>query len=145
MVQEMKQFTAGHIVLGIHEIEITMDGVDDNAVRHADLTDLRGSREAGADNLMSSDIDNTIGDGIRHRDLTPLTTVEIEGIAYDAQVADCLIQMSAYLHLTASTLYQPPEAARLVGIVAARGHPKLTVFVGLEVMKVGGPIHAVHS
>ena len=107
--EEMKQFTARHVVLGIHEIEITMDGVYDDAVWHTDLIDLRGIRETGAYNLVGSHVDDAIGDGIRHRYLAPLTAIEIERVAYDAEVADGLIQVSAYLRLPITVGLQPPD------------------------------------
>ena len=38
--QEVQQFTTGNIVLGIHQIEITMDGIHDDTIWHTNLTDL---------------------------------------------------------------------------------------------------------
>ena len=102
--EEMKQFTARHVVLGIHEIEITMDGVYDDAVWHTDLIDFWRIRETGAYNLVGSHVDDAIGDGIRHRYLASLTAIEIERVAYDAEIADGLIQMPNHLHLTISPL-----------------------------------------
>ena len=107
--EEMKQFTTRHVVLSIHEIEITMDGVYYNAVWHTDLTDFWRIREAGVYNLMSSYVDDTIGYGIRHSYLAPLTAIEIERVTYYAEIADGLIQMSNHLHLTISPLIKPVD------------------------------------
>ena len=76
--EEMKQFTTRHVVFCIHDIEIVMDRVYDDAVWHTDFTDLWRIRETGAYNLVGSYVDDTIGDGIRHRYLAPLTAIEIE-------------------------------------------------------------------
>ena len=76
--EEMKQIATRHVVLCIHKIEISMNGVYDDTVWHTDLTDLWRIRETGAYNLMGSYVDDTVGDGIRHRYLTPLTAIEIE-------------------------------------------------------------------
>ena len=107
--EEMEQFATRHVVLGIHEIEITMDGVYDDAIWHANLTDLRGIRETGAYNLVGSYVDDTIGYGIRHSYLAPLTAIEIERVAYDAEVADRLIKVSNHLHLTITPLIKPVD------------------------------------
>ena len=107
--EEMKQFTTRHVVLSIHEIEITMDGVYDDAVWHTDLIDFWRIGETSAYNLVGSYVDDTIGYGIRHSYLAPLTAIEIERVAYDAEIADGLIQMSNHLHLAISPLVKPVD------------------------------------
>ena len=76
--QEVQQFTTGDIILGIHQIEIAMDGIHDDALGHTDLTDLWCIGKRRRDNLMGSDIDDAVCNGILHRHLTPLTTIEIK-------------------------------------------------------------------
>ena len=107
--EEMKQFTTRHVVLRIHKIEITMDGIYDDAVWHTDLIDFWRIRETGANNLVGSYVDDTIGYGIGHRYLAPLTAIEKERVAYDAEIADGLIQMSNHLHLAISPLVKPVD------------------------------------
>ena len=107
--EEMKQFATRHVVLGIHEIEITMDGVYDDAVWHTDLIDFWRIGETSAYNLVGSYVDYTIGYGIRHSYLAPLTAIEIERVAYDAEIADGLIQMPNHLHLTITPLIKPVD------------------------------------
>ena len=93
--QEMEQLTAGNVVLGVHQVEVAVQGIDDDAVGHAYLLDLGGGGETGADHLVSAYIDDAVGDGVGLRQVTPLGTVEVEGVAHDAEVADGLIQASA--------------------------------------------------
>ena len=83
--QEVQQFTTGDIILGIHQVEIAMDGIHDNAVWHTDLADLWRLRELGANHLMAAHIYDAIGNGVRHRHLTPLTTIEIKRIAHNTK------------------------------------------------------------
>ena len=141
--EEVQQFTAGDIVLGIHQVEVPVNGIHDDAIGHTDLLDLRGSGEAVGDNLVGTYIDDAVSDGILHRHLAPLTAVEIERVTHDAQVADGLVQMSANLHLAISILCQPPETARFIGIVASGRHPELSVFVSLHMMQVRGHLYLV--
>ena len=103
--EEVQQFTAGNIVFGIHQVEVTVQRVDDDAVGHADLTDLWGIGETCADNLMSAHINNAVGDGVRHRHLAPLAAIEIEGVAHDTEVADGLVQITAHRHSALGILY----------------------------------------
>lgn len=108
--QEVQQFATGNIILGIHQIEITMDGIYDDAVWHADLCHLRCIGQRGTDYLMGTHVDDAISDGVLHRHLTPLTTIEIEGVAHDAEVADGLLQTTAYRHPAVCILHQPVDS-----------------------------------
>ena len=108
--QEVQQFATRYIVLRVHEIEIAMYGVHDDAIGHTDLADLRCIGERGADYLMGAHIDDAVGDGIRHRDFAPLAAIEIEGVAHDTEVADGLLQMAAYAHTAITVGFQPIDA-----------------------------------
>ena len=67
--EEMQQLTAGNVVLCVHQVEVAMQRVDDDAVRHTYLADLRGIGETGANDLMATHVDDAVGDGVRHRHL----------------------------------------------------------------------------
>lgn len=96
--EEVQQLTTRYIVLRIHQIEVALQRIHDDAVWHTDIADLWGVGEAGADYLMASHIDDAVGDRVRHCHLTPLTAIEVERVAHDAQIADSLVQMTTYLH-----------------------------------------------
>ena len=76
--EEVQQLTTRYIVLRVHQVEIALQRVHNDAVGHADIADLRGIREAGADHLMSAHIDDAVGDRVLQSDLTPLTAVKIK-------------------------------------------------------------------
>ena len=87
-----------------------MDGVYNDAIRHAYLANLGCTRQTGAYHLMRFYVDDTIGDGIIHRHLAPLRTVEIERIAHNTKIAYSLIDVSTYFHLAVFVGCQPPDA-----------------------------------
>ena len=140
--QEMEQLTAGNVVLGVHQVEVAVQGIDDDAVGHAYFFDLRGAGEAVADYLVSAYVNDAVGDGVGHRLLTPLRTVEVEGVAHDAEVADGLFQSPSHTHGALGVGCQPADARGGVVVVASRGDPQLPVFVGLQMVEVWGYLNA---
>ena len=79
--QEVQQFTTRYIVLCIHQVEVALQRIHDDAVWHTDHLDLFRRREAVAHQLMSTNVDDAVGDGICHRQFTPLRAVEVERVA----------------------------------------------------------------
>ena len=75
--QEVQQLATRYVVLGIHQVEVLVDGINDDAVWHADLAYLWCTGEASADNLMGTHVDDAVGNGIAHGYLAPLTSVEV--------------------------------------------------------------------
>ena len=113
--QEVQQFTTRHIVLGIHHVEVACLWIYDNAIRHLHLRQLWGCRQLRGHHLMSADVDDAIGLGVR--------IDKVERVSNDTQVANADIQLSTHTELSVCLRLQPQQRALLVGIIATRGDP----------------------
>ena len=92
---EVQQFATGHIVLCIHDIEVAVNRVDDNAIRHLDAGNLRCGKELGRNRLVRSHVDNAVSYLIGERLIIERHTHIIKGIANDAHIGDCCIDGSS--------------------------------------------------
>ena len=70
--QKVKQFATRHIVLRVHQVEVAVYRVYDDAIGHSYLTDFGSIRQTGTDNLVGPDVDDAVGDGVGHRHFAPL-------------------------------------------------------------------------
>ena len=78
--QEMKQFAARHIVLGIHDVEVLIDWIHDNAIRQAYLAHLWSGAQMVCHLLMSPYVYYTITYGVALKNLVPGRTYIIQRV-----------------------------------------------------------------
>ena len=88
---EVQQFATRHVVLGIHQVEITVHWMHDDAIGHTHLLQFLRIGKTGANQLMATHIDNAIRARILLGLLVITNAIEIEGIAYDAEVGNLCI------------------------------------------------------
>ncbi len=69
--KEMEQFAARHVVLGVHDIEIFVDGVHKDAVRQAYLAHLGRGAQVVGHLLVGSDVDDAVTYGVALEYLAP--------------------------------------------------------------------------
>ena len=86
--QEMKQFAARHIILGIHDVEVLIDWIHDNAVRQAYLAHLWRVAQMVSYLLMSPHVYYTITYGVALKYLAPGRADIIQRVTNDTHIAD---------------------------------------------------------
>ena len=86
--QEVEQFAARHIVLGIHDVEVLIDRIHDNAVRQAYLAHLWRVAQMVSHLLMSPHVYYTITYGVALKYLAPGCAYIIQGVTNNTHIAD---------------------------------------------------------
>ncbi len=86
--REAEQFAARHIVLGIHDVEVLIDWIHDNAVRQAYLAHLWRGAQMVSHLLMSPHVYYTITYGVALKYLAPGRADIIQGVTNDTHIAD---------------------------------------------------------
>ena len=80
----------------------------DDTIGNGNGRQVRG--KVGRFHLHGLGVDDAIAHRILLRCLTPLRPIEIEGVAYDAEIADRCIEALRHLHITMTVGPQAIEA-----------------------------------
>ena len=82
----MQQVTTRHVVLRIHQVEVALIRIDDDAVRLNHGIRLRCCGQAVVRHLMSRHINNAQCPLVLHCVIVELHTDEIQRVAYDTYI-----------------------------------------------------------